>query len=280
MDSSVLKHSRIAEIVNSLVAARGGRVTYDTGCGGREMLIAAGAHLAAETGAQLTIVEARVLHSEVRALVHELQPGIRSAVISADEAALQPAGTTTGVLAVHADVLRNADVREPLLAMAHSADHLLVARHDYSDTTLDSLAAPGLVLRSEDLMLTATPPPGPRPGAAERRATTIPPGLYALVAARRSTPPSSEERKQRFLQQLNEASEEQKLGFDELAREVLSEDPAEVRQRLEQLKEQGQQRAADYPAPGPGRPADRGHGHGEEQSAAHQQHRPHGPGRT
>lgn len=40
-------------------------------------------------------------------------------------------------------LLRDADVRKPLLAMAHSPDHLLVARHDYSDTTLDALATPG-----------------------------------------------------------------------------------------------------------------------------------------
>ncbi|MFE9250937.1 hypothetical protein [Streptomyces sp. NPDC007088] len=160
MEPSVLNHPRIAGVVDALVAAGGGRVTYDTGCGGREMLIAAAAQLAAETDAPLTIVEARVLHSETRAFVRELQPDIRCAVISADEAALQPAGSIIGVLAVHADVLRDPDVRRPLLAMAHSASHLVVARHDYSDTTLDSLATPGLVLRASDLM----PPPRPNPG--------------------------------------------------------------------------------------------------------------------
>lgn len=282
MDSSVLKHPRIAGIVDSLVDSGGGRITYDTGCGGREMLIAAGARLAAETGAQLTIVEARVLHSEVRAFVRELQPDVRSAVISADEAALQPAGSITGVLAVHADVLRDADARRPLLAMARSADHLVVARHDYSDTTLDSLATPGLVLRSHDLMPTSTPTPGLRPGVTERREAatrpgTIPAGLHALAAARRWTPPSSEERKQRFLRQLNQASEQARLEAEELADLVLSADPDEVRQRIEQLKEQEQQRLADYPAPDPGRPV--GHGHSQEQAAAHQQHRPQGPGR-
>ncbi|MEU3872595.1 MULTISPECIES: hypothetical protein [Streptomyces] len=158
MDSSVLKHPRIAEVVETLVAAGGGRITYDVGGGGREMLIAAGARLAAETNTQVTIVEARSLHSDVRAFVREVQPEARSAVISAEEAALQPVGSINGVLAVHADVLRDADVRKPLLAMAHSADHLLVARHDYSDTTLDALATPGIVLRLRDLM-----PPAPRP---------------------------------------------------------------------------------------------------------------------
>ncbi|WP_158717547.1 hypothetical protein [Streptomyces sp. NRRL WC-3744] len=99
--------------------------------------------------------------------MRELQPDIHCAVVSADEAALLPAGSITGVLAVHVDVLRDPDVRRPLLAMAHSASHLVVARHDYSDTTLDSLATPGLVPagRRPD----APAPPQPRP-APRRRA--------------------------------------------------------------------------------------------------------------
>lgn len=285
MDSSVLKDPRIAGIVDSLVAAGGGRVTYDTGCGGREMFIAAGAHLAAETGAQLTILEARVLHSEVRAFVRELQPDVRSAVISADEAALQPAGSVTGVLAVHADVLRDSDVREPLLAMARSADHLVVARHDYSDTTLDSLATPGLVLRRHDLMPPVTQNPGPRPGVAERREAATRPGTIAsgpraLAAARLWTRLSSEERKQRFIRQLKQSAEQDRLEFDEFAELVLNADPDEVRRRLEQLQDQQRQRAAEYPGPGHPPGQDHGQDHGQEQAAAHQQQRPQGPGRT
>ncbi|MEW2291007.1 hypothetical protein [Streptomyces sp. NPDC047841] len=98
MDSSVLKHPRIAEAVETLVIARGGRITYDVGGGGRETLLAAGARLAAETDTPLTIVEARSLHSDVRAFVREVQPEARSAVISAEEAALPrtvPAGRRT-----------------------------------------------------------------------------------------------------------------------------------------------------------------------------------------
>ena len=287
MDSSVLKHPRIAGIVDSLVTAGGGRVTYDTGCGGREMLIAASARLAAETGAPLTIVESRSLHSEVRDFVCELQPDVRSAVISADEVALQPAGSITGVLAVHADVLRDADARRPLLAMAHSACHLVVARHDYSDATLDSLATPGLVLRAHDLMPTAIQSRELRPGVAERReaatrSDAIPPGLLALAVDRRWVPTSSDERKQRFIrqfnQQLNQAVEQDRLEAEKFADEVLNADPDDVRRRIEQLKEQAEQRIADYPAPGPCRPAS--HDHGAEQTATHQQHRPQGPGRT
>ncbi|WP_234329538.1 MULTISPECIES: hypothetical protein [unclassified Streptomyces] len=119
MEPSVLNHPQIARTVETLVAADGGRVTYDTGCGGREMLVAAAAQLAAENDAPLTIVEGRVLHGETRAFVRELQPDIHCAVISADEAALLPAGSITGVL-------RDPHVRRPLLAMAHSASHLVV----------------------------------------------------------------------------------------------------------------------------------------------------------
>ncbi|MFJ5951444.1 hypothetical protein [Streptomyces noursei] len=282
MDSSVLKHPRIAQIVDSLVDAGGGRVTYDVGCGGREMLIAAGTRLAAVTDAPLTIVESRVLHSEVRSLVRELQPDARFTVISADEAPLQPAGSVTGVLAVHADVLRDEDVRPALLDMAESADHLVVARHDYSDTTLDSLATPGLVLRTHDLMPTANQNRELRPGVAERRKADsrpdiIPPGLLALVAARR-TPPTSDERKQQVIRQLNQTGEQDRLEAEEFVDEVLNADPADVRRRIKQLEEQTDQRMANYPAPGPRRPPS--YDHGAEQAATHQQHRPQGPGRT
>lgn len=271
MEPSVLNHPRIAGVVDTLVAAGGGRVTYDTGCGGREMLIAAAAQLAAETDAPLTIVEARVLHSETRAFVREVQPDIRCAVISADEAALQPAGSITGVLAVHADVLRDPDVRHPLLAMAHSASHLVVARHDYSDTTLDSLATPGLVLRASDLMPPARPNPGPYTGVGEGRQAGWP-------GDPRWAPPSREEREQRFIRQFRGGQAEQgTLSFEEFA-ELMHPDPDEFRRRIEQVRDQQQQRAADYPAPAPRRPAT--HDHGHEQAAAHQQHHPHSPGRT
>ncbi|MFD7959153.1 hypothetical protein ACFV4X_37525 [Streptomyces ardesiacus] len=261
MDSSVLRHPRIAEAVETLVTARGGCITYDIGGGGRETLLAAGARLAAETNTPLTIVEARSLHSDVRAFVREVQPEARSAVISAEEAALQPAGSINGVLAVHADVLRDADVRTPLLAMAHSADHLLVARHDYSDTTLDALATPGLVLRLRDLM-----PSAPRPAP-------TPPPMDMSVALR-------------LVRQANrDVLPDQDLAvFDDMAEALKKADPAEVRQRLGELRSKyeatialaRQRRAATAPTDPARTPRD----HGQEQSAAHQQHRSQGTGRT
>ncbi|MFF7115415.1 hypothetical protein ACFY91_24330 [Streptomyces albogriseolus] len=267
MDSSVLRHPRIAEAVETLVTARGGGITYDVGGGGRETLLAAGARLAAETNTPLTIVEARSLHSDVRAFVREVQPEARSAVISAEEAALQPDGSINGVLAVHADVLRDADVRQPLLAMAHSADHLLVARHDYSDTTLDALATPGLVLRLRDLMLSA-----PRPAPITLTPPPIPPmdTSVALGLVRKAT---------RAV-----LPDEDLEVFDKMAEVLERVDPAEVRQRIGELRSKyeatielaRQRRAATGPTDPSRTPLD----HGQEQAAAHQQHRSKGTGRT
>ncbi|MFI0813527.1 hypothetical protein [Streptomyces echinatus] len=264
MDSSVLRHPRIAEAVETLVTAGGGRITYDIGGGGREILLAAGARLAAETNTPLTIVEARTLHSDVRAFVREVQPEARSAVISAEEAALQPDGSINGVLAVHADILRDADVRKPLLAMARSADHLLVARHDYSDTTLDALATPGLVLRLRDLM-----PPASRPAPITR--TPAPMDMSVAL---------------RLVRQANRdvLPDQDFAVFDDMAEALKRADPAEVRQRIGELRskyeatiELARQRRAATRPPDPSRtPRD----HGQEQSAAHQQHRSQGTGRT
>ncbi|WP_246095967.1 hypothetical protein [Streptomyces botrytidirepellens] len=159
--------------------------------------------------------------------------------------------------------------------MAHSAEHLVVARHDYSDTTLDALATPGLVLRYQDLMPTVTPDPEPGPGVMERREAATR-GPYLLdPARRRPSSPLSEERKERFIQQLNQASEQDDLEFEELMDLALSGDPDGVRRRIQQMQDQQRQRAADNPGPDSDRPA----GHGQEQAAVHQQHRPQGPGR-
>ncbi|MFH8260499.1 hypothetical protein [Streptomyces roseolus] len=264
MERSVLKHRRIAEVIETLVEAGGGCITYDVGGRGRETLLAAGARLAAQTNAPLTIVEARSLHSDVRAFVREVQPETRSAVLSPEEAALQPAGSIDGVLAVHADVLRDADVRKPLLAMARSADHLFVARHDYSDTTLDALATPGLVLRLRDLM-----PSAPRPAPV----TLTPPPMDMGVALR-------------LIRQANaDVLPDQDLGvLDEMAEALQRADPAEVRQRLGELRGKYEAamrlarrlRAAPAPTDPPRTPRD----HGQQQSAAHQQHRSQGTGLT
>ncbi|MGW3957579.1 hypothetical protein ACWEKM_43430 [Streptomyces sp. NPDC004752] len=82
METNLLKHPLIAQTVAAIVAEGGGCVEYDIGGGGREVLIAASAQLAAATNSQLTIVESRVLHSQIRAMVSELQTEVFSAVLS------------------------------------------------------------------------------------------------------------------------------------------------------------------------------------------------------
>lgn len=137
----MLHHPLVARTVEALVADGGGLIAYERGTGGRETLVAAAAALAARNGAPLTIVESPALHDDTRATVAKLHPEVRCTVITAQDAALQPPPSPGSVLAVHADLLRNPAVREPVLELARAADHLLVARHDYSDPTLDRLAS-------------------------------------------------------------------------------------------------------------------------------------------
>ncbi|MFD3657631.1 hypothetical protein [Streptomyces sp. NPDC058620] len=85
-------------------------------------------------------MEAPVLHDDISATVAKLQPDVQCTVISPKDAARQPLPAPGSVLAVHADMLRDPTVRQPVLELARAVDHLLVARHDSSDPTLDSLA--------------------------------------------------------------------------------------------------------------------------------------------
>ncbi|UUU38029.1 hypothetical protein [Streptomyces sp. NBC_00162] len=91
-------------------------------------------------------MEPPALHADITAIVAVLQPTVDCTVISAQEAAHGLPLADQGVLAVHADQLKDPDVRKPLSDLAHAADHLLVVRHDYSEPTLDSLAAPAHTL--------------------------------------------------------------------------------------------------------------------------------------
>lgn len=151
MDVRVLNQPLIQQILDAIVRDGGGCFEYDTGCGGREVLIAAGAELAALTGQPLAIVESPVLHAEITAMVSELQPTVSFMVLSADEAAHQRP-VFGGVLAVHADVLRDTAARQPLMELAHMASHRVVARHSDSDTSLDDLAGSLHTLKSPDLL--------------------------------------------------------------------------------------------------------------------------------
>ncbi|MFE0349515.1 hypothetical protein [Streptomyces griseoluteus] len=156
--------------------------------------------------------------------------------------------------------------------MAHTAGHLLVARHDYSDTTLDALAAPRPAIRGKDLMQHARPNPGPYLGVGVGRvagAGTDPVDVHW-------TPPSRHQREQRFLRQNRGGpTDDDTLGFEEFDT-LMAPDPQELNRRIEQVLDEQQRRSTDYPAPRLQRPAT--HDHAQQESAAHQQHFQ-GPGR-
>ncbi|MET9012550.1 hypothetical protein ABZX74_16745 [Streptomyces olivaceoviridis] len=60
--NDAIDHPEEAQLVDSLVASGGGHVTYEFGAPGRQIAVAAGAHLAARTGTPLTVIDFRHLH--------------------------------------------------------------------------------------------------------------------------------------------------------------------------------------------------------------------------
>jgi hypothetical protein len=189
LQTSLLKLPLIAQTVEAIVNGQGGSVEYDQGAGGREVLIAASARLAASAGAPLTVVEFPALHDDITATVAELQPTVAVTVLSAREAA-ERAEHTGGVLAIHADVLRETDVRHPLLELARAADHLVVARHAYSDTTLDALTGPAHPLKADQLLRAAPPHALHTVPRTAETATRLAAHIYALDQDIASAPPS------------------------------------------------------------------------------------------
>ncbi|MFJ5954052.1 hypothetical protein [Streptomyces noursei] len=136
-----LEHSAVKACVDALVDSRGGLLLYDHGLAGREALIAAGAQLATTAGLPLTLVDAETLRDDTTALLDHL--GVHHHVLlSPAEAAHWPTGfTPNGVLAIHADVLLDPAVTEPLTAAAREASrtgNLLVARRPDSPSLLDA----------------------------------------------------------------------------------------------------------------------------------------------
>ncbi|MFJ5635281.1 hypothetical protein ACIQF5_21925 [Streptomyces goshikiensis] len=301
MDITMLRHPMVVQTVEALVADGRGLITYELGMGGRETLVAAAAALAARNGSPLTIVESPILHEDTSATVAKLQPDVQCTVISARDAALQPPPAPGSVLAVHVDLLRDPTVRVPLLVLAHATDHLLVARHDYSDPTLDSLAGPVHRLDYQTYVAATSeyfeglagsfdhsvgpnyvPPPTEqregriaRQGAAERPS----PEMWASAFAR----------KWRLIDELNrrpaaapapdgveyidldalEPAALADIDFDQLAAEVEERTAAPAEQRAAELRDRLREGAQDRAA-GPQPPAP--HQHDQAQSAAHQHH--------
>ncbi|MFJ8036548.1 hypothetical protein [Streptomyces sp. NPDC096032] len=91
---------------------------YAHGLAGREALLTAGARLAAAAGLPLTVVDAEALRDDTTTLLSRLGV-VRHAFRAPAEAACWPTGFTThGVLAIHADVLLDQAVEEPLTPAA------------------------------------------------------------------------------------------------------------------------------------------------------------------
>ncbi|MEU3657736.1 hypothetical protein AB0E67_34265 [Streptomyces sp. NPDC032161] len=134
--NDAIDHPEAARLVDSLVASGGGHVAYEFGAPGRQIAVAAGAHLAARTGMPLTVIDFRHLLPQVRTTVTELHPDLAWTPMSAGEAVQHPERNTGGVLVVHADLLHDPGTREALLAQAAAADRLIVASRSDTDASV------------------------------------------------------------------------------------------------------------------------------------------------
>lgn len=144
LDPAELTQSGVKECLDALVGSGGGLLLYDQGLAGREALVAAGAQLAAASGRPLTVVDASSLRNDTAAFLDRLGTP-HHVFLSPAQAASWPTGfTPDAVLAIHADVLLDPAVEEPMLAAAreaHNQGHLLVARRPDGIPLLDALTA-------------------------------------------------------------------------------------------------------------------------------------------
>ncbi|MCX4827036.1 hypothetical protein OG883_46215 [Streptomyces sp. NBC_01142] len=279
--NDAINHPEAAQLVDSLVASGGGLVSYEFGAPGRQIAVAAGAHLAARTGTSLTVIDFRHLLPQIRATVAELHPDLTCTPMPAGEAVQHPERNTGGVLVVHTDLLHDPGTREALLARAGAAESLIVAsRADVDESVLNTLPGPRFVVSARALM-PPSPPNASGPGIHRRFEAAIGTSYSDGFAEMR-------ERQERFVRQLKQGTpgehdtvgaEEstETVSVEEFTKAVQNADPDELRRRIARVQEQQGQRAADYPAPAAPQQVTRDH---QEQSAAHQQQGPQGIGLT
>ncbi|MFI0813528.1 hypothetical protein [Streptomyces echinatus] len=278
--NDAIDHPEAARLVDSLVASGGGILSYELGAPGRQIAIAAGAHLAARAGAPLTVIDFNHLLPQIRAPVAEVHPDLACTPLSVGEAVQYPEHHSDGVLVMQAYFLNDFATREALLARASAADRLIVAtRADLEEPAVNTLPGPRYVVRAHDLM-----PPGLRNGSS--------PGIYERYRAAAGTPLSRwladvGERKERFIRQIKQGApgahdpvgfEEFDVSAEDLAEALQNADPDELRRRIARLQDQQGQRAAAHPAPAAPQQITRDHG--QAQSAAHQQQSHQSPGLT
>lgn len=232
--NDAIDHPEAAQLVDSLVASGGGIVVYEFGAPGRQIAVAAGAHLAACTGTSLTAIDFRHLLPQIRATVAELHPDLTCTPISVSEAVQHPERHSGGVLVVHADLLHDPGTREALLTRAAAADRLIVAsRADTEESVLNALPGPRFTVRARALM-----PPVPRnesgPGSYRRFEAAVGTSYPHWLAELR-------ERKERLIRQIKQGApgahdpvgfEEFDVSSEELTEAVQNADPDELRRRI------------------------------------------------
>ncbi|MGW6202078.1 hypothetical protein ACWF9B_00260 [Streptomyces sp. NPDC055089] len=180
-----------AQLVDSLVASGGGLVSYELGAPGQEIALKAGVQLASEGGRSLTVVDFQHLLPQVQDTITELAPDLPCTLLPLGRAVEHPERFTGGILVLRSGLLHDADIRKALLALAGTADSVIVAaRADVDQSVLNTLPGPRFVASAELMQ---------RPGRVDRT-----PGIdmhYEVVA---NVDPLAglKERKERFIRQL------------------------------------------------------------------------------
>lgn len=264
--TDTIDHPEAAQLIDSLVASGGGHVTYDFGAPGRQIAVAAGAHLAARTGMPLTVIDFRHLLPQIRTTVTELHPDLACTPLPADEAVQHPERNTGGVLVVHADLLHDPGTREALLARTATADRLIVASRADDASALHTLPGPRFAV-SARAPIPPAPPNASGLGIHTRSEAAIGTSYPHWLAEMR-------ERKERLIRQIKQGApsahdpvgfEEFDVSFEELTEAVQNADPDELRRRIARIQ-------AVPPAPDATQPPTRDHGQGQAHAATqHQQ---------
>lgn len=264
--SDPLKNPQAAKqkLIDSLVASGGGMVSYEFGAPGREIAIAAGAHLAARTGTSLTVIDHRAVLPQVHATVAELDLDFECRVMSVGEALQHPERNTGGVQVIlNVDFPHRPGTRTALLARARAADRLIVTSSN-ADTDISMFLPGAPFVVSAPAWMSSAP------------ASASAPELRMRFEAATDTSYSDElpelrERQKRSVRQLKQRApgKHDTTGLKELTEAVKDTDPDELQRRIMEVQEQQLQRAADYPAPGLPHQVTRDHG--QEQSTQPQQ---------
>ncbi|MFB6984629.1 hypothetical protein ACNPQN_32800 [Streptomyces sp. NPDC056297] len=241
-------NAEAARLVDSLVASGGGLVSYELGAPGQKIALAAGVQLASESGRSLTVVDFRHMLPQIRVTIAELVPDLPCTLLPLGEAIEHPERFTGGILVLHSGLLNDADTRKALLALAGTADSVIVAAlADVDQSVLNSLPGPRFVASAPVLMQ--------RPGRVDRT-----PGIDLHFEAVANVDPLAglKERKERLIRQIRQGApggRGQDLEevpetvsfeeFEELAEAMQNAVLGQHRQNTGGAEEQQRQRAAE-----------------------------------